>query len=194
MDIWKYIADKHFPIVQDQQVLEIGAFDGKFSELILSHSPNKLWLLEFDNNWYTQLCKKFDSTKVTTLHGDMHKDLSKIGPVDVVIALGVIYHSHAPLYLLEEIVNVCTPKVLIIDAPGSEPGEVIKINYEPHNDLGMRIVDKDRACCNFIINLGQETIIQAMKNIGYRLEYFEILPTQGQIKVSNVPFFKFIKT
>jgi SAM-dependent methyltransferase len=194
MNTWKHISDSYFDSVTDKTVLEIGPLDGKFTELLLNYQPKKLCLLEFDSNWYTQLCNKYCNTsKVTVIHGDMHKDLLLVGSVDVVVALGVIYHSHAPLYLLEEIVNICNPEIILLDSPGSEPGNVIRVNNEDTNKPGMRIIEQDVRCCNLTLNLGHDIIIQAMSNMGYHLENFEILPSDGEIKVSKVPLFKFKK-
>jgi len=193
MNIWNYISDRYFADAAAASVLEIGPLDGRFSDLLLSRSPEKLTLMEFDQRYSSMLTQRYQHLDhVSVLHADMHRDLAQAGPHHLVVALGVIYHSHAPLHLLEEIVNVCRPHVLLLDAPGSEPGNVIKINAEEPNLPGMRFTNQLQ-CCKITMNLGHDIIVQAMCNMGYVLDQFEILPGLGEIKVSRVPFFKFKK-
>jgi hypothetical protein len=128
-----------------------------------------------------QLNPKLKSCKV--LLGDMHCDLNQVGQVDVAVVLGVIYHSHAPLLMLEELVNQCNPQSILLDNPGSDPGQLLTWVKESANNPGMRHTVLDRKTCGIVITIGEELLTAAMTNLGYRLHMKQILPRNLSLKV-----------
>ena len=192
-NVYNYVGATYFDICHDRTVVEIGPFDGEFTEQILLHNPKTLISIEASLPAVVKVEKKFKAdSRVKTIYGDMHYDLNQVGPVDVAIALGVIYHSHAPLLFLEELVNQCNPEVILLDMPGSSPGWGIEIQREEPNISGMRFTTTDRKTCNIVIQLHVETIVEAMKNLGYGIAHAGTYPYDVNIK-GGVPIFQFEK-
>jgi SAM-dependent methyltransferase len=180
------LLDQEFlHICQNKSVLEIGPFDGEISKLILRHRPKHVFLLEAAEFASQQLRGMFVDKDVTVVHGDMHMDLVSIGTVDVVVALGVIYHSPAPLWLLERIVNVCQPKYLVID----NPGNWLNILDETPNIPGMRyLINNDRSC-NMIMTIDENILVKAIANLDYALVKRSKYPDNSSS--SNIPIYCF---
>ena len=192
-NVHEYLGNTYFSMCQGQDILELGPLNGEFSTEILKHGPKSLTLLEASRQAISKLQYKFtDSDVVKIIHGDMHNDLEQVGKVDVAIVLGVIYHSHAPLHLLEEIVNQCNPNVILLDAPGANPGWGVACQDELPNMHGMRYIINSRKTCNIVMQLYQETIVLAMRNLGYGVAVADTYPCDVNIK-SNVPIYKFEK-
>jgi hypothetical protein len=187
-DTWQYIDDNFLNVCRNKSVVEIGPYDGWISERILNHCPQQLTLVEARKQSadMLQLNPKLKSCNV--LLGDMHYDLDQVGQVDVAIALGVIYHSHAPLLMLEELVNWCNPQSILLD----NPGQILKWLKELANAPGMRHTVTDRKTCGIVIEIGEELLIAAMINLGYQLHWKQILPGNLSLK-ANWPVYQFEK-
>lgn len=185
-DVWQYIDDNFLHLCRDKSVVEIGPFDGWISERIMNHQPQQLILLEARKQSVDQLRSnpKLKSCKV--LLGDMHYDLNQVGPVDVAIVMGVIYHSHAPLLVLEELVNQCNPQSILLD----NPGQIFKWTKELVNNPGMRHTVSDKKTCGIVITIDEDIIITAMENLGYQLHIKQILPRNLSQKV-GCPIYQF---
>jgi hypothetical protein len=139
----------------------------------MNHQPQQLILLEARKQSVDQLRSNSKLKSCKVLLGDMHYDLNQVGPVDVAIVMGVIYHSHAPLLMLEELVNQCNPQSILLD----NPGHFLKWTRELVNDPGMRHTVSDRKTCGIVIIIDENIILTAMKNLGYRLHIKQILPS-----------------
>jgi hypothetical protein len=185
-DTWQYIDDNFLHVCRDKSVVEIGPFDGWISERIMNHQPRQLILIEARKQSVDQLRSnpKLKSCKV--LLGDMHYDLNQVGQVDVAIVMGVIYHSHAPLLMLEELVNQCNPQSILLD----NPGQILNWHKESVNDPGMRHTVSDRKTCGIVITINEDIIVTAMKNLGYALHIKHTLP-KLTIKSAQVPVYQF---
>jgi len=188
MDLKCDFIDQNFlQICRDRTVLEVGCFEGWITERILNHNPRHLVLLESHKRSVDYVVEKFP--QATVIHGDMHEyaDLKQIGPVDVALVLGVIYHSHAPLYALEVLVNCCDPQAVILDNmnPRFEWCE------EPSNEQGMRCTVNRQKTCNIVMNIDNEITIKAMNNLGYQLIRQETYPADAQ--GAGRPIFQFEK-
>jgi hypothetical protein len=158
-----FLNKNFFSLCRDKVTAEIGCFEGHLTEHILLHNPSELILLEANNEALKIVQQKFPQCK--SILGDMHLDFNKVGQVDIVFLLGVIYHSHAPLHILEEMVHYSNPQTIVIDNPGS--GEFV-IDEIP-NIPGMRYITDGRKSCNLCSLINEEVIIKAMKNLGYSL-------------------------
>jgi hypothetical protein len=161
-------------------VVEIGPFNGWLSERIIQHQPVNLTLIESNNTAVDYLRSQPNLKSSNILLGDMHCDLNQVGPVDMVVMLGVIYHSHAPLLLLEELVNHCNPQTILIDTPGMR----LDWHEEKVNVEGMRHVVSDRKTCGIVLEIDEELLIAAMTNLGYQLHMKQILPENLSLKPS----------
>lgn len=158
-----FLNKNFFTLCRGKVTAEIGCFEGHLTEHILSHNPSELILLEAHAIALNIVQQKFPQCK--SILGDMHLDFNKVGQVDVVFLLGVIYHSHAPLHILEEMVHYSNPQTVVIDNPGL--GEFV-IDEIP-NLPGMRYITDGRKSCNLCSLINEEVIIKAMKNLGYNL-------------------------
>ena len=188
-EVCQYISDQLLHICNNKSVVEIGPFGGWISEHIASHAPTNLTLLEADIQSVNTLRSNSILKSCKILLGDMHSDLNQVGPVDVAVVLGVIYHSHAPLLLLEELVNHCNPQTILLD----NPGQMLNWSQEPINDPGMRHIITDKKTCGIVITIDETIIITAMTNLGYRLHTRQILPENSSFKAKSVPIYQFEK-
>jgi 16S rRNA A1518/A1519 N6-dimethyltransferase RsmA/KsgA/DIM1 with predicted DNA glycosylase/AP lyase activity len=173
-----YEGIKHFTYVQGKSALEVGPFDGYLTEYILKENPSKLFLLESNSSAVETLQTRYGRNDlVTVVDGDMHYDFDKIGIVDVAILYGVIYHSHAPLLVLEELVNHCNPEMILIDGPLLLDVQVAVVN-EKTNDPGMRYTRTSLwKTVDMVTVMSKDSIVNAMKNLGYVCSE-EILPSR----------------
>ena len=187
-DTWQHIDDNFLHLCKSKSVVEVGPFSGWISERIIKHRPCNFTLIEANMSSVDQLKLNPNLASCQILLGDMHHDLNQVGQVDVAIVLGVIYHSHAPLLLLEELVNYCNPQTILIDSPG------IKLTWhqETTNSPGMRYVVSDRKTCGIVIEIDEELLTAAMTNLGYQLHTKQILPENLSLK-ANWPVYQFEK-
>jgi hypothetical protein len=119
----------------------------------------------------------------------MHYDMGKVGKVDVAILLGIIYHSHAPLHFLEELVNCCDPDIILID----NPGNTFSWQKELPNVAGMRFTSSPKKTCDIVITIDEEIIIQAFDNMGYNITKNDKLPTLSAVKYYGCPVYQYEK-
>jgi len=178
-DVWQYFDDTFLHMCKNKSVVEIGPFDGWISERIMNHQPQQLVMIEARKKSVDRLRSNPKLKSCNVLLGDMHYDLGQVGHVDVAIVLGVIYHSHAPLLLLEELVNQCNPQSILID----NPGQVLKWVKESINEPGMRHTVSGRKTCGIVMNIDESMIVTAMENLGYQLYLKQILPRTLSLKV-----------
>jgi len=188
-DVWQYISDHFLHLCKNKSVLEIGPFDGWISECIMDHDPRSLTLIEAREQSVALLRSNPKLKSCRILLGDMHHDLNQIGPTEVVVVMGVIYHSHAPLLFLEELVNNCNPQTVILD----NPGKILNWFEEEVNSPGMRHITTDRKTCGIVITIPEEIILTAMKHLGYRLHKKHVLPQTLSLKSNSVPVYHFEK-
>jgi SAM-dependent methyltransferase len=171
-------------LCKDQRVLEVGCFGGLISAEIIKHNPCELIMLEANAAAAAAAQQRVPAARVIV--GDMHEDLNQVGPVDVVLLLGVIYHSHAPLHILEHMVRHNDPRIVIIDNPGNTFG----IRNEVPNHPGMRYVTDERRTCQLVLNISDEILILAMKNLGYKLTDQKKYPPDSLIPGSPIFYFE----
>jgi len=179
-----FLNKNFFSLCRGKVTAEIGCFEGHLTEHILSHNPSELILLEASALSSKIVQQKFPQCK--SILGDMHLDFNKVGQVDVVFLLGVIYHSHAPLHILEEMVHYSNPQTVIIDNPGT--GEFV-IDEIP-NLPGMRYITDGRKSCNLCSLINEEVIIKAMKNLGYNLIKRCMYPEDSRLVGTEIMHFE----
>lgn len=189
LETFSYIGDKFLHICKNKSVLEVGPFFGWITEEIIKHGPSALTLIESSKYACEQLHKNetiVNNSKI--IHGDVHYDLSSVGKVEVALLLGIIYHSHAPLHIFEELVNKCDPDSIIVD----NPGVVFNWNEEKPNDPGMRFTTSKQKTCDIVFTIDEKILVTAFKNLGYKLVWSDTIPTLSEVK-QNTPIYKFEK-
>ena len=187
---WDYIGDTYLSICHNKATCEVGPYDGWITHQILKHSPSSLTLIESSAPVIDNLKKDpLISSNCNIIYGDMHYDMSKVGKVDVAILLGIVYHSHAPLHFLEEVVNNCDPDIILIDNPGG----ILSWSNETPNFGGMRYATSKKKTCDIVITIDETIIITAFTNMGYTLTKKDTIPKVSDVKVGDVPIYQFEK-
>lgn len=107
-----FCSQEYFGHCQYQSVLEIGPGDGRHTREILKHTPRSIDTVEGHEPCLNHADKL---SVIQEHHDDVMLFLGQPRLFDVVLCLGVLYHLHSPLHLLELIVNHCQPRALIMD-------------------------------------------------------------------------------
>jgi hypothetical protein len=181
-----FLNEHCFNLVQGKITLEIGCFSGIHTQEIIKHDPKTLIVLEAAEIPLKHLKQTIPQCRA--IHGDMHLDLKQVGKVDVAFLLGVIYHSHAPLHVFEELVYHCSPDTIILDNPGQGRG----ITEETPNMPGMRYTTDGRKTCKLISHIEIKHMIQAFVNLGYQLENQWTYP-DGAVNKASSPILQLVK-
>lgn len=151
-----------FKIVNNVDVLEIGAFHGEHSKLIKSYNPKSLTILEPEKDFATQLSETFLDCTVHCVDAMHYLQTPK--KYDVVVCCGVLYHLHSPLYLLELIANNVDPSYVIIETfDGND-----EIREEILNIPGNRISHTEKAI-GLHLRMSYATLKKSMSDLGYTL-------------------------
>ena len=182
-----FLKEHVLPFVKDKTVLEIGCFDGYISTTIAEHDPKFLILLEGHKFSLQQASLRLGKTSHKAIHGDMHLDLDQVEKIDVALLLGIIYHSHAPLHILEQLIHHCDPDQIFIDNPGNSPGCI----DENANTPGNRMTIGNYKSCGITCRIDDNTLVNAMNNLGYNLIWKKHYPTNSMSE--HVPIFYFTK-
>ena len=178
----KLILSKHyFDILNDKIVLEIGPFHGWHTAIIQEKSPASLTVVEPDIASAKNLLRLLPKQNIVCQ--DIHQYLEQQHNYDVVVCLGVLYHFHDPLWILELIVNRCNPEYVILDCVVDTPE--LAFLREKINVGGNRIVDQNWKSCNFTLVAPFEVIDNAMKDLGYSLEKHQDLRVDSWFPKSN---------
>jgi 2-polyprenyl-3-methyl-5-hydroxy-6-metoxy-1,4-benzoquinol methylase len=170
------VADQMFPAVKGMRVLELGSFSGWFTAKLLDYTGN-VTCLEMNKAETDQLAIKFP--QATVINDDFHTALRSLGEFDAVVVYGVLYHSCAPLLILEDIVNYSKPKLILMESFISH-GQPSKVSFkeETTNEPGMR--QSKSKTCGFVFSLSDEIYTKSLENMGYRVDKtWELLPNLG---------------
>lgn len=162
----------------NQTVLEIGPLSGDISKVILEKNPKQLTLVE-PNAHCVELLRE-DSQIVSNcsiINRDINFYLLEPRLADVVICLGVLYHLHSPLHLLELIVNNAQPDTLVLDIPEISMIEFDHCNttmyakggIEIDNIVGNRQLPTNWLSAGLYIIPNQLILDTAMINMGYKI-------------------------
>ena len=177
--------DKLYPylnICENKKVLEIGPFMGMHTQVVQSHNPKSITLVELNKNALIGLTYNYSKYEmIEIIKNDIFHYLEQPREFDVVLCLGVLYHLHAPLYLLELIVNRVSPKFICIESYDTP----LYTNEEDDNTLGARQLLPGWKSANISIKIPKETIINAMQNLGYKLNICD----ESLVKFKTHPFF-----
>jgi len=169
----------YLKICENKKILEIGPFNGTHTQVIKSHNPQKITLVELNEQALFAL--KHYHADCEIVEDDIFHYLEQTHEFDVVLCCGVLYHFHSPLHLLELIVNRASPKFVCIESYDF----VLCINQEDDNTPGARQLLPDWKSSNISIKIPKETIINAMQNLGYKLNVCD----ETLVKFKNKPFF-----
>jgi SAM-dependent methyltransferase len=175
----------YFNVCRDKTVLEIGPYIGIHSQVILSHEPKELTLVEANHAVINTLTNTFSDKNVNVIHDDIFFYLEETHNFDVVVCCGVLYHLHAPLYLLELIVNRSSPQYLILE---TFTRQYFSLDIEDDNSPGARQLVNGWKSVNMSIKIPKDAIINGMNNMGYRLKEFTNSIKKPHVEASSVLF------
>jgi SAM-dependent methyltransferase len=166
-DYYSFIDKTYFSICKDNRILEIGPFSGHHTELIVQHRPAYVEVVEGDAGAIKTLKKNTKIDKI--IHNDIMLELqTNFKQFDVCICLGVLYHLHSPLHLLELIINKCQPNYILLDCV-TAPHPLVFLK-EPINSPGNgQTVNGWKSCeLNFVVPFF--IFNQSLHSMGYQLE------------------------
>jgi hypothetical protein len=103
------------------------------------------------------------------IHNDVIIELQENSKqFDVCVCLGVLYHLHSPLNLIELIINKCQPKYLLLDCV-TAPHPLVFLDEVPNKPGNCQTVKEWKSCkLNFVIPFFIYN--QSLHNMGYKLE------------------------
>lgn len=174
--------DKLYPylkICERSKVLEIGPFNGLHTQVVRAHNPKHVTLVELNDSALSKLKYNYPDYEIVT--DDIFHYLEQPRDFDVVLCCGILYHLHAPLYLLELIVNRISPQFICIETYKTP----LSIEHEDDNMPGARQVLPNWKSANLKIKMPKEPLFTAMKNLGYKLTEYD----DSLIKLETRPMF-----
>jgi len=158
------IAREFFNVCSNKTVLEIAPFKGHQTQAIIKHPIKSLLLVEPNRDANKRLIELFPAA--TIINDDIFNVYHNKFLVDVVVACGLLYHLHSPLYLLELIANQSNPEYIILDSVYQEG---IQINNELPNIGGNRFTTTPTwKSVNYHICIPFEYIDQSLTHLGYK--------------------------
>jgi SAM-dependent methyltransferase len=167
------ISRNTFPILRDLKTLELGPQNGSMFTQYLLEYTNNVTAIELNQVVADNLASNYPCVNIIV--DDFNECLRTIGEFEAVIVYGVLYHSHVPLKILEDIANFVKPKYILLEnLMGSNSGDTIYIDYEEPNINGMRFT-KLKKRCNIVLSLGQNIFNRAMTNLGYtQVDFYDV--------------------
>jgi hypothetical protein len=166
-DYFSYISEKYFWICKDHSVLEIGPNSGLHSKFIGEADPKYFEVIEGNEAEYNTLVNIPGIDKITI--NDALLELQQQKLFDVCICLGVLYHLHSPLHLLELLVNNCQPKYIMLDNISLASTDIY-LQPEKINMPGNAQTVKNWKSCQLSFVLPFPVYNESLYNMGYDLQ------------------------
>ena len=179
-EYYDFCREDFFKIANKLSVLELGAAGGDHSIEILKQQPTNLTVIEGDSNVIPFLKRIKD---LTIIHDDVMLAVNNVGVFDVVVCLGVLYHLHSPMQLLELVVNYCKPKFLILDCVFES--QQIQFLSEEINVAGSCQSRQGWKSCRVNLVAPFLTYVQVLDNLGYNLSKVNRISVKNNYFKSN---------
>ena len=154
-------------IVKDKTVLELGSFGGWHTNLMINLGAKTITCVEPNLSICNNDVYKHNIVRLESCTANDYYLGKNISTVDVVTCLGVLYHLHSPLHLLEQIINKSQPKYLLIETTFNSKtyitDEVYNVpgNAQADSQITMPILT------NLIMSM--EEIIKCVETTSYKL-------------------------
>jgi 2-polyprenyl-3-methyl-5-hydroxy-6-metoxy-1,4-benzoquinol methylase len=154
-------------IVKDKTVLELGSFGGWHTNLMINLGAKAITCVEPNLSICNNDVYKHNIVRLESCTANDYYLGKNISTVDVVTCLGVLYHLHSPLHLLEQIINKSQPKYLLIETTFNSKtyitDEVYNVpgNAQADSQITMPILT------NLIMSM--EEIIKCVETTSYKL-------------------------
>ena len=164
--ILEFISNRCFTVLKDKTVLELGPQDGTWFTPFIEQVATSVTCIEFN----LTMCDDFknlyaNNPKIKLIQDDFHDAVNYVGYHDAVVLFGVLYHSPAPLKIIEDIANNIAPKIILLESwDFKEPTHIVT---EEINVPGNR--QSRKKTCGFALTHSAEIYISALKSLGYQL-------------------------
>jgi SAM-dependent methyltransferase len=175
---YDFCRQEYFECCRDVRVLELS---GGHEKEILSHCPEYFKIIE-GSKIFAENLKSIDGVDDVVI-ADMMMALKDTEIFDVVICLGVLYHLHSPLHLLELIVNNCRPSKIILDCVMAP--EELSFLLEIPNVPGNNQTTKGWRSCNVNLVAPFLTYLQSMDQLGYNLKKVDRIHVENYFSKDN---------
>lgn len=153
--------------VENKSVLELGAFEGWFTAELIARNAAVTCIEKFPS---AVAALKTTLPTATVIDDDFHTAVKTCGNFDTVVLYGVLYHSPAPLLLLEDIVNFVNPSTVLLETWKTWNDRDAIVHDELVNTGGYRQVDAAKTC-GLAISISKQVYVKAMKNLGYSIKH-----------------------
>ena len=146
------------------KLLEIGPNQGRLTCVLKLKADVEV--VEYDK-LMCELLRNYFGDSIKIYQEDVHEFLliPRLNYYETVVIFGFLYHSHAPLDVLERVVNNLDPKHIILET--WDLGVPVLLKPEIENITGNRFVYKKN--CGLVITINADYYCLAMKNLGYTL-------------------------
>jgi SAM-dependent methyltransferase len=180
------IGDRNFPVLRDLKTLELGPQDGTWFTKHLLNYTQDVAVIELNELAADELKRLYPVVNV--IKDDFNECLRSVGEFDAVVVYGVLYHSHVPLKILEDIANYVKPKYILLEnILGAKSSNTVTVEIEEPNVVGMRF--SKMKSCNIVLSLGQDIYNTALINLDYiQVDEFDVnkqddlMGTPGELK------------
>jgi SAM-dependent methyltransferase len=117
IDQYYKVVRPYFQVCSGKSVLEIGPFSGVITDLYCNIA-DKIELVEPNSTALETLQRAFPQAPI--VWDDIFAYLKTPRKFDVVVCLGVLYHLHSPIQLLEQLTNEVRPNYLLVDTSATD--------------------------------------------------------------------------
>ena len=169
------LKEKFFGVSKGGSVLEIGSANGRYTEEIVELAKDVV-CVEPDDSYLGNGIYSNDKVSVfnqTIL--DYYSDKNNKFDFDVVYCMGVLYHSHSPLMILDKIITLSKPKHIIIDTFQPSNNEMAKsegiftLGQERRNiKTTMMGWDDENCSLPFVLTTSSNTWKRVLDMSGYK--------------------------
>lgn len=175
--VWAKMLDNYyynhiceiFSIAKNNVVLEFGSFRGWHTSALLECGAKKIIAVEPNKHSFVVNNPIYSDPRVefhSCTANDYYKNFNE--QVDVVTCMGLLYHLHSPLHLIEQILNISKPKYFIVETIMRY--EDIKLSPEPYNVSGYAHSDTTISTpLKYNIVLDINDLIPCICSVGYEL-------------------------
>ena len=169
-----YIAD-FLSVVKDSTVLELASFSGWHTKLMLDLGAKQVICIEPNKDSLNGdgIDAVYADERVT-LHCCTANDYysnKATETVDVVTCMGLLYHLHSPIHLLEQIINKSSPKYIVIETTYNTSSF---LSNEVYNTPGCAYNDKNITMpIQKNMPISMEDIIRCISTTNYKVVKYE---------------------
>ena len=167
--------EKFLSFSKNKSVLEIGSSDGGYTEHIVDIAKDVV-CVEPDDSYLDN--GVYSNDKVSVVNRtilDYYNDKNNKFDFDVVYCMGVLYHSHSPIMILDKIITLSKPEHIIIDTfqpsnhTQSWEEDLFFLGKERRNIKTSSLGWDDQDCSlPFVISTNSDTWKSLLSTVGYK--------------------------